>query len=102
MLASDKHKLGLGVRPRPSRYPNGAYKVLAAVLYGSYPYLERRSRGVVILHSPRALGALLGTKSIRIRGWIHWLESQGYLESVSYLPGTRAVQFRVREPHGFQ
>lgn len=85
-------------RAAPKYKPNGAFKLLTYVLYGQYSYMTRLPRGIIRLHSIRKIARLLGTQSFLINRHIIWLESQGYLESVSYSTNKRQVQFRVRKP----
>jgi len=84
---------------KPSKYPNGAFKLLVMLLYGKYPYMERGAgRGIVTLHSLRKLADRLGCRSVKIRLWLQWLEDQGYIESLAISQDRRRASFRVREP----
>ncbi len=85
----------------PRRYsnrPSGAYKMLVLLLYGQYTYVTRAPRGITVLDSIRKLARLLGTDSRNVKQWLEFLESVGYLESLTYTPNMRSAKFKLREP----
>lgn len=98
---------------RTRRYtnrPNGAYKLLTALLYSESPSLERPTasqievegrgyaRGLITIRSLRKLSRLLGTESKRVNSWLAWLEDQGYIEAVTYSENRRSCTLRLRRP----
>lgn len=90
----------------PSRHLRrapGAYRLLIALLDASvYPTIEVDPRGAckgsVLIPSVRKLARLLGTQSSRINEWLAFLETQGYVTSLTYSEDRRSCRVRLRRP----
>lgn len=86
-------------RGRRTVRPSGAYKLLVILMYGSFSYVELvPSSGYVRIKHIAKLARVLGTESKKVRGWLAYLESVSYIESLVLSENHRQAQFRIRRP----
>lgn len=89
--------------PHPGRSkkarPIGAFKLLAFLLYSSYPGWIVYGYGKTQILACSTLGRKLGTDGKHLRRWLDYLNEQGYIEQLSYSTNRRKAQFRIRRPH---
>lgn len=78
--------------------PSGAHKLLTMLLYGNYPHMHFHPNGVIKLESIAKLARRLGTKSPKVRMWLEYLETSGYLELLTISEDRRQAALLIRRP----
>lgn len=79
--------------------PSTAPRLLVYLLWAHPPLVQRDPEGgQLVIPSIWKLSVRMGTQSNRLKGWLIWLESHGYITGLAWSPNRRSCRLSLVRP----